>query len=251
MGVPEIEQVASDVLETTRSLEELLAKVTSGLGLARLEELQFAGANATMGSLLGVLQLTRTIVEWLHDIGRQHIVSWESYKSDREHAVRKLHGNIEKGARAAQALIDRLVWDDVGSAGKQNVDTCELSSHPALQHHSSAARRVAKCTRRLRLWLVGRGVPGSTGRYSVHHRSQVGVAGSRVSACARLHHVLLCGAAAAAGSLVLGLARITRLGKVRQLVSACAPYWPVMRGAVEGACLGMWCRRGAASAHQH
>ena len=140
--MPVIEQVSSDVREAIRSLE---AASNSDIGvrtLASLEELQFAGANATMESLLGVLQLTRTIVECLHDIGRQHIVSWESYSSDREHAVRRLHGNIEKGARAAQALIDRLVWDDVGSAGKQNVDTCELTATPRFTQRTTAVQRA-------------------------------------------------------------------------------------------------------------
>ena len=42
-------------------------------------------------------------------------------------------------------------------------------------------------------------------------------------------HVWLWAGAAVAGSLVLDLARITRLGRARQLVSARAPEWPVVQ----------------------
>ena len=80
MEVPEVEEVSSDVPQANHILKKPFSKVE--VRTCQLDRLQFAGPSVTRGSLLGVLQLTRSVAERLLDIALQPSVDWESYNLD-------------------------------------------------------------------------------------------------------------------------------------------------------------------------
>ena len=226
--MPELEQVSSDVRGATHSLKMLLALWEMRSEPASLPELQVAGANVTRGSLLHILHLIQTTARCLLDIARQHSLSWESYSSDVESTGRQLHGNIENGAQAAQALMDGLAGHDAGSITEQHTDACELAVTP-LFSTTAVQRAGLQKDRKQAPEACGCGWMANACLAALAVAAFIIATKLAYPARPRLH-VLACGTATASGSLVvLSLARITRLGKVGQLVSTGAPNWPVLQ----------------------